>query len=121
MANIVLVEDEFLISEVLKEFLELQDHIVFTASTGKDMLRILDEQQGKVDLVILDLTLPDMNGLDLLPKLTSDHPSMKLVICSGALPDELEFNNEPYIRAVLNKPFDLRHFRNVVDKILDDR
>ena len=120
MSKILLVEDEFLILEAVKEFLEMEGHSVFAATTGNDMLRILMDQNGGIDLVFLDLTLPDMNGLDLIPKLIVDYPALKVVIWSGALPDELKFEDQPFIKAVLSKPFDLWELRKIIDRILGE-
>ena len=118
MSKILLVEDEVLILAAVKEFLELDGHSIFAATTGKDMLQILMEQNGAIDLVFLDLTLPDMNGLELIPKLIEDYPSLKVVIWSGALPDELKFEDQPFIKAVLSKPFDLLELRKIIDLTL---
>ena len=80
MAKILLVEDEFIVLDVLKQFLENEEHDVFVATTGKEMFYILADQKGGIDLVLLDLTLPDMNGIELLPKLIDEYSSLKLVI-----------------------------------------
>jgi two-component system cell cycle sensor histidine kinase/response regulator CckA len=118
MSKILLVDDEDLILTAVKEFLEMGGYSVFAAATGGEMLRILADQNGEIDLLLLDLTLPDMNGLDLIPQLSIDYPSLKVVIWSGALPDELEFEDQPFIKAVLSKPFDLRELREIIDRTL---
>jgi CheY-like chemotaxis protein len=118
MSKILLVDDEDLILTAVKQILEMDGHSVFTAATGNETLRILADQNGEIDLVLLDLTLPDMNGLDLIPKLSVDYPSLKVVIWSGALPDELKFEDQPFIKAVLSKPFDLRELREIIDQTL---
>ena len=120
MSKILLVEDEVLILDTTKELLELVGHQVFAATTGSGMLGVLADQNGEIDLVILDLTLPDMNGLDILPKLTADYPSLKVIVCSGALPDELEFGDHPIVKAVLNKPFELSELRGSIERALED-
>ena len=118
MSKILLVEDEVLILDTTKELLELVGHQVYAVTTGHAMLAVLDDQGGKIDLVILDLTLPDMNGLDLLPKLTADYPALKVIICSGALPDELEFDDQPIVKGILSKPFELKDLRASIDRAL---
>ena len=120
MGKILLVEDEIIILDTTKELLELVGHQVFAVSTGNGMLGVLADQNGEIDLVLLDLTLPDMNGIDLLPKLSEEYPSLKVIICSGALPDELDFENQPIVKSVLNKPFELRELRESIDRALSD-
>lgn len=118
MSTILLVEDEVLILETTRELLELLGHRVFTTSSGRGALKVLKEQKGRVDLIILDLSLPDMNGYDLLPSLATEYPGGKIVICSGALPDELDFEDQPAVKGILNKPFELRDLREVVGRAL---
>ncbi len=118
MGKILLVDDEDLILTAVKQFLEMDGHSVSTAATGNETLRILADQNGGIDLVLLDLTLPDMNGLELIPKLSDDYPSLKVVIWSGALPDDLELEDQPFIKAVLSKPFDLMDLREIIARTL---
>ena len=120
MGKILLVEDEILILDTTKELLELVGHQVFPVTTGREMLGVLADQNGKIDLILLDLSLPDMDGRDLLPKLSADYPSIKVIVCSGALPDELDFEDQPIVKSVLNKPFELRELRESIDRALND-
>lgn len=64
MAVVLVVEDERDIRDVLRRYLERAEHAVLTASTGSEGLRLLHE--GQVDLLLLDLGLPDVDGLDLI-------------------------------------------------------
>jgi CheY-like chemotaxis protein len=119
MSIILVVEDEIMILETTSELLELLGHQVFAANNGGRALEILAERQGQVDLVLLDLSLPDMSGYQLLPELAARYPDLKIVICSGALPDELDFANQPMVVGVLNKPFDLNELRDIVGKAVN--
>jgi CheY-like chemotaxis protein len=118
MGTILLVEDDLAVLETTRALLEFLGHQVFTAKSGGRTLEILAERQGQVDLVLLDLSLPDMSGYQLLPKLAARYPDLKIVICSGALPDPHEFINQPIIRGFLNKPFDLHELQDVVGRVV---
>ncbi len=59
---VLIVEDEFVNREILKAILS-PEYEVFCAETGTEALRILREQAGRLSQVLLDLNLPDMNGL----------------------------------------------------------
>lgn len=120
MGTILLVEDEVMILDTTKELLELLKHRVLTASTGHETLRTLAELGDSIDIVLLDLSLPDMNARLLLPELAAKYPELKIVICSGALPDELDFHNQPIVKAILNKPFELSKLREIVGKLIND-
>jgi CheY-like chemotaxis protein len=119
MSIILLVEDEAMILETTSELLELLGHQVFPANNGGRALAILAERQGRVDLVLLDLSLPDMSGYQLLAELAGKYPDLKIVVCSGALPDELDFANQPIVIGLLHKPFELSALRDIVDKVIE--
>ena len=63
MPTVLVVEDDRDIREVLRRYLERAGHAVLSTGTGAEALRLLD---GQVDLVLLDLGLPDIDGMDVL-------------------------------------------------------
>lgn len=67
MASILLIDDDTNLAEVLAEFLRQQGHVVYTASDGKNGLQVFFEQ--KPDLVILDVTMPKMDGWETLKRI----------------------------------------------------
>jgi len=119
MSTILLVEDEVLILDTTKELLEMLDHRVYAVNSGGSALSTLAEHNGEVDLVLLDLSLQDMDGRQLLPELTEKYPELKIVICSGSLPDELDFESQPAVKGVLNKPFELKELRDIVQQAIN--
>ena len=115
-ANILIVDDDQELGEMLKDFLA-PDHLNLTASlTGEDGLRTLNA--GNFELLILDIMLPGMSGLDVLKKLrqSSDLP----VIMLTARGDDidriigLEFGADDY----LAKPFNPRELAARIKAIL---
>ena len=64
VSTILVVEDERDIRDLLRRYLERADHVVLTSSTGADALRHIEA--GAADLVLLDLGLPDIDGLEVL-------------------------------------------------------
>ena len=64
VATILVVEDERDIRDLLRRYLERGGHSVLTSGTGAEALRLLES--GSVDLVLLDLGLPDIDGLEVL-------------------------------------------------------
>ncbi|MBX3247479.1 MAG: response regulator [Myxococcales bacterium] len=80
-ARILVVDDEEVIREVLADFLSMEDYAVSTASDGQQALARIDEQ--RFDLVLSDLKMPVMGGLELLDELQRRHLSTKAVIMTG--------------------------------------
>jgi DNA-binding response OmpR family regulator len=78
MATVLVVEDEREIRELLRRFLERAGHQVLTAATGLAGLRLLDT--AGVDLLLLDLGLPDINGAELL---TAAVPAVPVIVLTA--------------------------------------
>ncbi|MGO4287916.1 response regulator, partial [Bosea sp. TAB14] len=80
----LVVDDHALIREAMRSVLQVvrSDCIVLEASDAAAALATL-EQDDDIDLVLLDLHLPDQNGLSLLATLVERHPTVAVVLISG--------------------------------------
>lgn len=115
MAEILVVEDEQLVMEMTTELLSSLGHQVLQAETGAAALRILtDDAVAKIDLVLLDLSLPDCDGIELLPKLRQYIPELKIIVCSGDTSAAAEIKRLTPPVAFLGKPFSLLVLEKVV-------
>ncbi len=82
MASILVVDDAAFMRMTLKKMLEANGHkVVAEASTGVEAIRKYAET--KADVVLLDITMPEMNGIDALKGLKEINPKVKVVICSA--------------------------------------
>jgi PAS domain S-box-containing protein len=105
-ARVLLVEDEALIQMLAVDYLEEAGLKVDTASSGTDALNKLRLIPGGVDVVIIDMGLPDRRGDALVSEIRSLYPSLPVVIASGQGRDELRnaFKDTPHMRFV-SKPY----------------
>src|SRR6267378_1656842 len=88
MSSILVVEDQTDFRGIIKEILELEGHTVGLAGSGEEAVRLC---QGLIfDLVITDLLMPGMNGLDLISFLRRFHPNLPVLAFSGASETLLE-------------------------------
>ena len=90
---------------------------VLTASDGAEALKKIEE--GKFDLIITDIAMPGINGLDLLSMIKSRHPETKVIIITAYGSDErkeqaITRGAERYIE----KPFDIYEIKNLVIELL---
>jgi CheY-like chemotaxis protein len=76
--RILLVDDKRLVLDFLVAALEQAGYSVTSTTSGKQALRLLDQQ--RFDLLIADLNMPEMDGFDLLKK---THASLKVLVISG--------------------------------------
>jgi PAS domain S-box-containing protein len=81
--TILLVEDESAILEMTKRILERLGYIVLAASTPDEAIRLVEVYSGKIHLLLSDVVLPEMNGLDLAKKLLAHHSDLKSLFMSG--------------------------------------
>lgn len=79
--KILIVDDERNIRRTLDMILTGEGYEVFAFASGKDGLEILEKEP--IEVALLDIVMPDMNGLDLLPKLLEVRPSLAVIMISG--------------------------------------
>jgi DNA-binding response OmpR family regulator len=79
--HILIVEDDLPVAKFLSSGLEAEHYMVRLAPGGKDVLRMLDD--GPCDLLILDLNLPGVNGLDVLRQARAQKPHLPILILTG--------------------------------------
>jgi PAS domain S-box-containing protein len=90
--SILLVDDEPLVRELSRDMLERQGYRVTLATDGAEALRIDSERTGenRFDLLITDISTPDMTGSELAKRMRSAHPALKVLFISGYSDPPLE-------------------------------
>ncbi|MEZ5014054.1 MAG: sigma-54 dependent transcriptional regulator [Chitinophagales bacterium] len=81
MANILLVDDEKSIRKTLKEILEYEGYNVDEAGDGSEGYRMI--QDGDYDIVLCDIKMPKMDGMEVLEKATQSNPDVPFIMISG--------------------------------------
>jgi len=79
--NILVVDDEPLVRRSLSEFLALEGYTANVASNGREALSALKE--GLWDVVISDVKMPEMDGLELLRVIKKEYPSTAVIFITG--------------------------------------
>lgn len=81
MPDILIVDDENHVRKLYAAFLSREGYNINTAAGGEEALALL--RQKKVDLVILDIELEDVSGLELLKQIRTEHPEIFIVLNSA--------------------------------------
>ncbi len=81
--TLLLVEDEAAVRSSARRLLERHGYTVIEARHGVDALRIIEAGDRPVDLVITDLVMPEMGGRELVERLRTRHPGIKVLFMSG--------------------------------------
>ena len=81
MINIGITEDISKIAETLKEKIELSSDfkVKLLASNGRDLLKKL-QQNHNIDVIIMDINMPEMNGIETTEKVTKLYPNIKIIM-----------------------------------------
>lgn len=119
--TILLVEDEIALRAVAIDALTLFGYRVLPAADGEEALKIWEQHQGDIDLVLTDMRMPNgLSGLELAEKLWGMKPSLKIIIMSGY---SIEMVRDSTAGGggytFLAKPFDLRVLAEAVRHCLD--
>ena len=81
--TILLAEDEEDLREVERLYLESQGYTVLTASNGIEALRLAEEYEGNIDLLLTDVIMPQMGGRELAERLVSSRDTLQVILASG--------------------------------------
>jgi len=120
-AVVLLVEDEEAVRRGGKRMLEARGYEVHEAGTGVEALEVLSELDGKVDIVVSDVVMPEMDGPTLLTELRKDYPDMKFIFVSGYAEDAFAKNLPADAKfGFLAKPFSLKQLATAVREMLDE-
>ena len=119
---LLLVEDDPGVQHVLKEFLEDRGYQVLAASDGVAGLELARKQGFGVDLVLTDVVMPRMNGLELARRLRDELPHVKVLLISGHATDQERIAEESLFGdqcSFLQKPFTPDTLAAAVRALLD--
>jgi len=111
-ATIVVVDDDAEVRVVVAEFLEDFGYNVLQADGAAAAMRLL-EQSPRTSLMISDIRMPDMSGLELADIVTSRYPKLKVILISGYFVAQQV--NRPFLR----KPFRMNDLRTAVEQQLN--
>jgi two-component system cell cycle sensor histidine kinase/response regulator CckA len=118
--TILLVEDEETVRTVAARVLSMRGYLVHKAANGQEALELARKLEAPVDLVLTDVVMPDMGGVELVDRLLELWPGLKVVYMSGyAHGDKLEPASKGSERSFLQKPFSTESLTLKVREVLD--
>ncbi len=113
--NILIADDEDLIRNSLSRFIGRRGHTVHTAVNGVEALEILSTQ--KIDLIVLDLLMPEKNGFDVLKEMSQFLPVIVISAFSGPLEVDIHSDMYPQVIGFIKKPFE--NLQTLVEQVED--
>ena len=120
MARILIIDDDKMVLNMLRQVLEGAQHTVIEAQNGAVAMRLWREQSA--DLIITDILMPEKDGLEVIREMRKECPMVKVIALSGGSRkvhfDALDVARRFGAIATLEKPFELKELLASVDSVL---
>lgn len=120
MATVLLVDDLKFIKLIERKVLEEAGHqVVGDASNGLEAIRLFQEK--KPDIVMMDITMPELNGIEALKKILEIDPHAKIIICSALSHEKFLYQAVKYgAKEYIIKPFSTERLVSAINKVLQE-
>ncbi len=112
--NVLVIDDEHSARVILGRIIELRNHNVFLADTAKNGLLCLKNE--KIDIVFVDVVLPDILGTELCKTIRKLNKKIKIVLITGLTEIDISDLKDCNISKVLYKPANIKDIRDVLDE-----
>ncbi|MFH1114903.1 MAG: PAS domain S-box protein [Pseudomonadota bacterium] len=118
--TVLLVDDEESVRKLGETILKRFGYAVLTASNGRDGLEVFRLEKERIDLVILDLIMPEMGGRECLHEILKIAPATRVIIASGyAANGQIDAALGDGAKAAIRKPYEARQLLDAVRTVLD--
>jgi len=118
--TLLLVDDEDIIADVGQEMLTAMGYKVLLARSGQEAIETYQKNRDKVDLVILDMIMPDMGGGKVYDTLKEINPDIMVLLSSGySINGQATEILERGCDGFIQKPFSMSQLSQAIRKVLD--
>ncbi|RDI45384.1 response regulator [Falsibacillus pallidus] len=118
MATVLIVDDAKFMRMTLANMLKNTDHVVVgEAENGREAVELFDQLHP--DIVTMDITMPEMNGLDATKQILKRHPKAKIIVCSAMSVQKTVMEAiEAGAKDFIVKPFDESRVVEAISRVL---
>jgi len=118
--TVLLVDDEDMIIDVSEQLLKKMGYAVLISRSGKEAIDIYEKNKNRIDIVILDMIMPDMSGGDTFDRLKEINPEIKVLLSSGySITGQATEILERGCDGFIQKPFNMKQLSRKLREILD--
>ncbi|MGL1934446.1 MAG: MASE1 domain-containing protein [Fibrobacterales bacterium] len=119
--TVLLVDDEEILQLTMSHMLKDLGYSVISAYNGAEAVKLYEEHCNTVDIILLDMIMPVMNGRDAFPKLKEIKSDCKVIVTTGFSPDgSMTDLKKSGVCAFLRKPFKLHELSETMNKYLKE-
>ena len=120
--HILIVDDEVVILSTLENILENLGYKVSTGSNGQEAVNVYEENYQDIDLIIMDMMMPKMNGKEAIINMRKINPSCQVIMTSGFIKDaDLNEVISMGLIEFIRKPYRLLELNQVIEKCFDSK
>ena len=120
--TVFLIDDDDMIADVSEMILKKSGYDVVSAKSGKEAIEVYKENHSRIDMVILDMILPDMGGGDTYDRLKEINPEIKVLLASGY---DLNYRGRDIMErgcdGFIQKPFNMNELLEKIRGILTSK
>lgn len=118
--TVLLVDDEDMILDVGQEMLTAMGYKVLVASSGKEAVEFYERNKDQIDIIILDMIMPDVSGGDVYDRFKEINPNIRVLLSSGySISGQANEILERGCDGFIQKPFNMSRLSQGIRKILD--
>jgi len=120
--TVLFVDDEEMIAEIGEDLLERLGYKVFIAGTGKEAIKIYEENKDRIDIVVLDMIMPDMGGGETYDRLKDINYKVKVLLSSGySINGQATEILDRGCNGFIQKPFRMKELSQKLREVLDEK
>ncbi len=118
--TVLLVDDDDMLVDIGRQMLQALGYQVMVARTGREAVEIYEKNQDSIDMVMLDMIMPDMGGAQACDRMKEINPDLKILVSSGyAREGEARWTLAQGCNGFIQKPFSLKQLSEKIRGILD--
>ncbi|MEE4114337.1 MAG: response regulator, partial [Desulfobacteraceae bacterium] len=118
--TVLLVDDDEMVMDIGNQFLKRMGYTVRTASNGQQALDLFKQAPDRLDCLLLDFTMPGMDGLETMQQIRKIRPDARIIITSGYTRQQIEdrFVNIGPPDGFIQKPFEMKTLQNKLHEVM---
>lgn len=119
--TILLVDDEAAVLETVSKLLEQIGYRVITCRNGKEAIALFKDQKQNIDLVVLDMIMPEMNGYDCFFELKKIDPGVRVLLSSGFTREQdVSHMMNSGLKGFFSKPYNFYELSRIIHQVISD-